>query len=307
MGVTVVGRGMGLLGRTDHREGEAAVDHTLGATDIDPMTDRSVRRRRMEALQQAHRARAVLDRGAELVAQRERDGDATTDATARSAAFEADVARLEEIHRNLLHERHVARRMLHRRSERLVLALELAERLALDRLGFVDYADFEAHRDDAERVIIDVDAIEQAARDLAEAEAVLEELDGTGAAGADRRRAFGWTVDPVLRRGAPVRATTARRQLFGDPAIGPDEGPSSTDAVVIADWPLPFRPRVGGRPVAPADPLPHRRTADEQRVLGEIVRHGRRVRVERIGSLLDDSEADDPERRITYGDPERPT
>ena len=155
--------------------------------------DPSIRRRRIDALLQAHHAREILDREGGLVTRPlvdDRSGTVEGTAAARAEQLRDDIERLMEIHRSLQHERQVARRPFHRHSDRLVLALELAERLALDRLGYDDFADFESHYGDGRpgREIIDLDLVERAERDLAEAEATLAELDRLEATSTDAVR-----------------------------------------------------------------------------------------------------------------------
>jgi hypothetical protein len=289
------------------------MDAATGTTRSDQRSDLDLRYRRMEALQRAHRAREVLDRQAELIARygdgRPPDAGAEADGTGTDA-FAEDVDRLVEIHRHLRHERLVARRPFHRQTARLVLALELAERLALDRLGFDDYAEFESHRGDGRprRPIIDIDHLERAAAELAEAEAILAELDGTARTASAPAAsppalivAPSRSVDPVLRGSRRVRPTRARRQLFGIAAPRLDHPSPPEGQVGIVGWPLPVRPRSGSGPTPTTD----RRPVGTGPVLGEIVRNGRSVRIERIAGLAED-DATDPRTDITYGDPNRP-
>jgi hypothetical protein len=297
------------------------VNEQAGAIRIAGPADPLTRQRRMEALQRAHRARRILDQEAELAARygdRLQEGgsgrdaetdrvDGTSGGRARSKAYEDDVERLLEIHRNLRHERHVARRPFHRHSERLVLALELAERLALERLGFDDFADFEAHQGDGRpgREIVDVDLVEWAQRELSEAQAILAELGGVTANEHDAIRLPAWTVDPILQAHRQ-RATRARREVFGAGRPSLFDRPPLTDDDVAPVRPLPLRKRSRGGAVRAAD-RDHRTPAPGDEILGEIVHNGRTLRVEKIGGLVysDDEDGSDG-GGITYGDPNRP-
>ena len=229
-------------------------------------TDPSIRRRRIDALLQAHHAREILDREGALDTRplvEDRSGTVEGSTAARGAQLRDDLERLMEIHRSLQHERQVARRPFHRHSDRLVLALELAERLALDRLGYDDFADFESHHGDGRpgREIIDLDLIERAERDLADAEATLAELDRLEATSGPAVRRTTWTIDPVPHgtTDATLRVTTTRRLVFG---TGPGRNQLSPGADALPmrrrAMPLPKRP-VPARGPFPGEPLPFRR------------------------------------------------
>ncbi len=315
-------------------------------TDASHFADRSratIRIRRLDALFRAQRAREVLDRETE-VAERAIDRSASTlddehrddgppagHAAERSTTTDDDVERLIAIHQSLRHERQVARRPFHNRSQRLVLALELAERLALERLGFADYAAFEASGggEAPEPDVIDLVRIERAQRELAEAEAVLAEIS----AGHDQPWHEDPAADPWTRDDHPVRTTLAdgpdrtdrtgggrARSLFDVPRdldrydidIGND---LAFD--LLTDAGLERRqPASGGD--APSSALPTRASTQRGRpagrssrapsddagagedgsatsfdaALGEVVHDGRRLRIERIPGLAYDADDD---------------
>lgn len=309
------------------------MNEQTGAPRVDGPADPVIRQRRLDALQKAHRARQTLSREAERI-ERIRAAEAAA-AAGTGTTFEEDVDRLVEIHRSLQHERHVARRPFHRHADRLVMALELAERLALERLGFDDYADFESRSGERPTDdVIDLAHLEQAARELAEAEAALAALD----AAADDADPDGeatlppWVVEPVRRLGAPRRPTTARRSLFDRPAPGGRPSRGGDDQTVEpgtegATAPLlPFRRSRAGDADEPGtvdDDLPGAGDvrdpgASDGRpdsgsdggsdggVLGEIVVGGRTIRISKAPGLPYPEQGDEAGLRpdsITYGDP----
>gem|GEM_PF-5667680 len=281
------------------------MNEQAGPFRVADLSDPTIRHLRLEALQKAHRARESLERQVERIERSPAGDRRASGASGASGTFEEDAARLEDIHRNLQHERRVARRPFHRRADRLVVALELAERLALDRRGFADYADYEARgADEPVPDIIDIDRLEEAARELAEAEATLAELDrATAAEPSDEVTDLPvWFVDPVLRASGRTRPTMARRSLFD--RTGPGRPDDLTEDGLIAPL-LPLR-----RP--PKERADTPRSGDsggsDGGVLGEIVRDGHTIRIQKAPGLpyADDEDVTGlgPDS-ITYGDPHR--
>lgn len=300
------------------------MNEQTGAPRVADPVDPVIRHRRLDALQKAHRARQTLAREAERIERIRATEAAAADGT--GTTFEEDVDRLVEIHRSLQRERHAARRPFHRHADRLVMALELAERLALDRLGFDDYADFESRNGERPTDdVIDLAHLEQAARELAEAEAVLAELDAAAGSGEDGPDADAplpsWVVEPVRRLGSRRRPTTARRSLFDRPAPAerrgrgePDEGdePGAGDAAAPV---LPFRRSRTDDTDAPDASDTDDPTASDAGgadgggdggSLGEIVVGGRTIRISKAPGLPYTEHGDEAGLRpdsITYGDP----
>jgi len=149
------------------------------AIELDGVTSDYQRRLVLGALQRVIRAqqtladaRDALDR--QYRAQTSGGGSA---ANAFAMAEVADVAQLNAIRKDLDELRSSSHRVFRKQAGKRILSLELAERLALSRLGYVDYDDFAeqpaATRDDD---TIDLAYIEYAERELAAAEHELAAL-----------------------------------------------------------------------------------------------------------------------------------
>lgn len=160
-----------------------------------------------QRVQQARVALAAAER--ELEAQlealsRRATTSAVTPVGSSGSVEPSDVTRLEGIRRDLEAAHSAQGRRARREAAKEVLALELAQRLVLSRLGFATYEEFDRSRADAPHTapdVIDLAYLEFARMDLERAERELEEL-----------------VLPVRR---PIPAIAATKQLALAPWSGP--------------------------------------------------------------------------------------
>jgi len=148
------------------------------AIELDGVTSDYQRRLVLGALQRVIRAQQTLEEARDAL-DRQYQAQTTGDGSAANAfamAEVADVAQLNAIRKDL-DELRSSHRVFRKQADKRILSLELAERLALSRLGYVDYDDFAeqpaATRDDD---TIDLAYIEYAERELAAAEHELAAL-----------------------------------------------------------------------------------------------------------------------------------
>ena len=174
-------RGAELERITDEEHAPATPPTTLPAPGEDPVAD-AARRRRLAAWSAVARARHDLA-DAEAVLARDTGAD--------RSRWEADAVVAEEIHTALVAAREEARHRRRRRPD--LVGLELAERLALDRLECDDYEDLlvawaerelagrgpvATGRDDRDVIALDdLAAVELARAELDEAIAAWHALD----------------------------------------------------------------------------------------------------------------------------------
>jgi hypothetical protein len=145
---------------------------------LDGVTSDYQRRLILGALQRVIRAQHTLAEARDALdrqyhAQENGEGPATN---TFARAEVADVAQLNAIRKDL-DELRSSHTVFRKQAEKRKLSLELAERLALSRLGYVDYEDYAAPRDlPADDGIIDLAYIEYAEQELAAAEHELAAL-----------------------------------------------------------------------------------------------------------------------------------
>ena len=187
---------------------EAVMDAGVRAHPVDPAVDPRVRER-FAALDRVQVARRALE------AERERTAD-LIDELAFHERDPDEIGHLREIHESLEQERRAARRPFGRRNGREILSLELAERLVLARLGYIDYAEYAAAQERSDRLVIDLVELGRLEAELSAALADLARLPVGGdvetAAPLPRRTRPSPAVLPSRLEG---RATATRKEVFG--------------------------------------------------------------------------------------------